>query len=124
MRPSRFLVVMFALAAVLLSVSTAQNPKAVVRSEDRAPTGVSFVWTSLDGTSGASAGSASVAQGTDGKLYSTTTQGGDNNDGTVFRITSALELSSLYSFCADSSCTDGSFPSGGLIKVRTGISTV
>jgi len=52
---------------------------------------------------------ASLVQGTDGSLYGTTS-GGGLGDGTVFKITSAGELITLYSFCSQTNCTDGANP--------------
>jgi uncharacterized repeat protein (TIGR03803 family) len=50
------------------------------------------------------------AQGTNGKLYGTTSTGGIYDSGTIFEITPAGELTTLYSFCAKPSCTDGVGP--------------
>ena len=52
----------------------------------------------------------SLVQGPDGKLYGTTGKGGANGDGTVFKITPEGALSTLYSFCAKTNCTDGEYP--------------
>jgi uncharacterized repeat protein (TIGR03803 family) len=63
--------------------------------------------------------------GTDGNFYGTTYNGGANTSacgyppngcGTVFKITRAGKLTSLYSFCSQSKCTDGQFPMGQLIQ--------
>src|ERR1039458_4744833 len=57
-----------------------------------------------------------LIEGPDGNFYGTTEEGGANLYGTVFKITSAGTLTTLYSFCSagGSSCTDGSDPVGGL----------
>jgi uncharacterized repeat protein (TIGR03803 family) len=60
-----------------------------------------------------------VIQATDGNLYGTTGAGGDSNYGNIFRITPAGELTTLYSFCSQSGCTDGAFPFG-LIQATDG----
>lgn len=59
-----------------------------------------------------------LVQGADGKsLYGTTTNGGANyNDGTVFKITAAGKLITLYDFCAQPSCSDGANPIAGLTQ--------
>jgi uncharacterized repeat protein (TIGR03803 family) len=49
-----------------------------------------------------------------GNLYGTTTAGGAGNQGTVFRVFGAEE-DVLYSFCAQSGCTDGAEATAGLI---------
>jgi uncharacterized repeat protein (TIGR03803 family) len=64
---------------------------------------------------------APLVQGTDGNFYGTTFQGGANNDtGTVFQITPSGTLKTLYSFCAQSSCTDGRYPYAGLVQGTDG----
>jgi uncharacterized repeat protein (TIGR03803 family) len=59
--------------------------------------------------------SGTLAQGLDGNLYGTTTSGGTNNHGTVFRISTAGTLNKLYSFCRLPGCPDGDQPNGGLL---------
>ena len=61
---------------------------------------------------------AGLMQATNGSLYATIQAGGANNRGTVFKITPSGALTTLYSFCAQSSCTDGSTPYAGLIQVN------
>jgi uncharacterized repeat protein (TIGR03803 family) len=56
----------------------------------------------------------SLVQGTDGALYGTTGGGGAYGGGTIFRITQAGTLSTLYSFCAVDACADRVGPSGAL----------
>ncbi len=62
-------------------------------------------------TDGKSPG-AGLVQGSDGNLYGTTTQGGASVAGTVFKITPAGKLTTLYTFCAQAGCADGSYPLG------------
>jgi uncharacterized repeat protein (TIGR03803 family) len=65
---------------------------------------------------------AALVQGTDGNFYGTTTSGGIGG-GTVFKITPAGKLTTLYSFCqqiADYQCTDGSTPSAPLVQGSDG----
>lgn len=63
----------------------------------------------------------SLIQATDGNFYGTTFFGGINNYGTVFRITPAGTLTTLYRFCSLENCTDGISPSGGLLQANSGI---
>jgi uncharacterized repeat protein (TIGR03803 family) len=65
---------------------------------------------------------AALVEGVDGDFYGTTSQGGINNGhgGTVFKITSKGKLTTLYSFCAQTDCTDGIYPSGGLVQGADG----
>ncbi|MGA2737908.1 MAG: choice-of-anchor tandem repeat GloVer-containing protein [Bryobacteraceae bacterium] len=62
-----------------------------------------------------------VIQATDGNFYGTTHFGGANNGGTVFRITPAGTLTTLYSFCAQAACADGQYPYAGLFEATDGI---
>jgi uncharacterized repeat protein (TIGR03803 family) len=48
--------------------------------------------------------------GFNGKLYGTTTTGGIYDGGTIFEITPAGELNTIYSFCATRGCPDGVGP--------------
>ena len=63
---------------------------------------------------------AGLVQGSSGNLYGTTEYGGASNDGTVFKITLAGKLTTLYSFCSQTSCTDGEFPQDGLVQATSG----
>jgi uncharacterized repeat protein (TIGR03803 family) len=55
---------------------------------------------------------AGLVQANDGNLYGTTSAGGalPARGGTVFKITPTGTRTTLYSFCAQSSCTDGYSP--------------
>jgi len=64
---------------------------------------------------------AELVQATDGNLYGTTEYGGANKQGTVFRITPSGTLTTLYSFCSESGCTDGGSPFGGLVQDTSGV---
>ena len=69
---------------------------------------------------------ASLVQATNGNFYGTTLCGGavaglncdssTSSGGTVFKISSGGTLTTLYSFCSQSGCTDGSFPQAGLVQ--------
>ncbi|MGC1370849.1 MAG: choice-of-anchor tandem repeat GloVer-containing protein [Candidatus Sulfotelmatobacter sp.] len=63
---------------------------------------------------------AGLILATDGNLYGTTYQGGANDEGAVFKITPSGGLTTLYSFCSQSSCADGSSPYAGLIQATDG----
>ncbi len=51
-----------------------------------------------------------LVQGSDGNFYGATYLGGANDRGTLFKITPTGTLTTLYSFCSQSGCTDGSYP--------------
>src|SRR6202021_488172 len=74
---------------------------------------------SFDGTDGANS-TAGLTLATDGNFYGTTSEGGAHGDGSVFRITPAGALTTLYSFCSKSGCSDGANPEGGLIQATDG----
>ncbi|MGB7584581.1 MAG: choice-of-anchor tandem repeat GloVer-containing protein [Terriglobales bacterium] len=61
-----------------------------------------------------------VIVGTDGNLYGVTYEGGANDYGTVFRLTLSGSLTTLYSFCNLTGCTDGRNPYGGLVEGSDG----
>ncbi len=67
---------------------------------------------------------AGITLGADGNFYGTTFDGGVGNGssacaptqgcGTVFKVTPTGTLTTLYSFCSQPSCADGSYPYAGL----------
>jgi len=63
---------------------------------------------------------AALVQATNGDLYGTTETGGANSGGTIFEITPGGALTTLYNFCTQSGCTDGSSPFAGLIQATNG----
>jgi uncharacterized repeat protein (TIGR03803 family) len=76
---------------------------------------------SLDGTNGSQPSYEFLIRGTNGNFYGTTYLGGKNNGGTVFEVTPAGKLSTIYNFCAESACADGAYPYGGLVQGSNGI---
>jgi uncharacterized repeat protein (TIGR03803 family) len=64
---------------------------------------------------------AGLVQATDGNLYGTTEAGGGLHDvGTIFQITPARQLTTLYTFCSQTECTDGAYPQAGLVQATDG----
>jgi uncharacterized repeat protein (TIGR03803 family) len=59
---------------------------------------------------------AGLVQATNGEFYGTTENGGANGGGTIFKITPSGSLTTLYSFCSQSGCTDGNYPIAGLVQ--------
>ena len=58
-----------------------------------------------------------ISQGRDGNLYSTISNDGTNLNGTagtVYKITTAGTLTTVYNFCSLTSCADGVYPQGGV----------
>jgi len=105
MRNVCFVLVFYIFAAVM--VSSAQTFTSVV---------------SFDYTNGSALWNPLV-QATNGNLYGTTNQGGANStgDGTVFEYDPLTgDLTSLYSFCSETNCADGSRPNGGLVQATNG----
>ena len=79
---------------------------------------------SFDTTDGAYPESGLI-QATNGDLYGTTIDGGANctssgGCGTVFKITPGGTLTTLYSFCSQTNCTDGTQPESGLMQATNG----
>jgi uncharacterized repeat protein (TIGR03803 family) len=73
----------------------------------------------------------SPVQGTDGNFYGVTFEGGTSSGnsscgtfgcGTVFKVTPAGKLTTIYNFCSQggSSCTDGAYPIGSLVRAGNG----
>jgi uncharacterized repeat protein (TIGR03803 family) len=83
------------------------------------PAGVETVLYSFGGgTTDGSTPYAALILGRDGNFYGTTSNGGTNGYGTVFRITPAGAETVLYSFAGG--ITDGSFPAAALIQDSDG----
>ena len=70
-----------------------------------------------------------VIQATDGNFYGTTSAGGAGyalspgilSGGTIFKITPSGTLTTLYNFCSQLGCTDGSGPQAGLFQATSGV---
>jgi uncharacterized repeat protein (TIGR03803 family) len=69
----------------------------------------------FNGTDGGNPVDVPLIQGLDGNLYGTTLGGGTPGPGTVFRITPQGKLATIYDFCSQTNCVDGSEPYGGLV---------
>ena len=63
---------------------------------------------------------AGLTLASDGNLYGATPAGGANANGTIFKITTAGKLTTLYSFCSQLTCSDGQGPNAGLIQATDG----
>src|SRR5215469_10586993 len=55
-----------------------------------------------------------MSQGRDGNLYSTISNGGTHNVGSMYMMTTAGTPTTVYSFCSLTSCADGQYPFGGV----------
>jgi uncharacterized repeat protein (TIGR03803 family) len=93
------------------------------------PTGTLTTLHSFDGADGNYPAATLVQATSDGKFYGTTVNGGANEAcdsfglpgcGTVFSITAGGELTTLYNFCSQSDCTDGTAPFAGLVQAANG----
>jgi uncharacterized repeat protein (TIGR03803 family) len=63
---------------------------------------------------------AALVQATNGNFYGATTGGGTNNCGTIFKVTTSGELTTLYNFGPNSDCTDGFQPAAPLVQGTDG----
>jgi len=63
---------------------------------------------------------AALVQAADGTFYGTTYSGGAHGQGTVFAITAAGKMTTLYSFCSEKKCSDGAAPYAGVIQATDG----
>jgi uncharacterized repeat protein (TIGR03803 family) len=72
------------------------------------------------GTNGQNPQYINLAQGIDGDLYGTTQYGGTYGFGSVFKISAAGTLTTLWNFCKTTNCPDGSYPLAGLTLVPGG----
>ncbi len=61
-----------------------------------------------------------LVQATDGNFYGTTSTAGAYGAGTVFEITPEGAHTTIYSFCPQPGCTDGSHPYAGLVQGTDG----
>ncbi len=102
----RFTLILMSLIASVLSIASSAQ-----------------TFTTLHDFAGSPDGAApygGLVQGTDGNLYGTTQFGGSRNGGTVFKITPGGTLSTLYNFCSQPNCSDGSEPYAGLVQAADG----
>ena len=72
----------------------------------------------FDGTNGEDP--LGLVQATDGNLYGTTEHGGTIGYGTLFRVSPNRKLTTFYTFCSQTLCSDGSYPVGALIQAADG----
>jgi len=63
---------------------------------------------------------AMLVQATDGNFCGTISNGGAYKWGTAFKITPEGTLTVLYTFCAQTNCVDGSYPTAGLLQATDG----
>ena len=76
------------------------------------PSGTLTTLHSFDGTDGSNLFGDPVIQAADGNFYGTTEAGGAHGNGTVYKMTPAGVVTTLYNFCAEINCADGYYPRG------------
>lgn len=76
----------------------------------------------FNGTNGSVPGYGPLVQGLDGNLYGTTSAGGgDQSEGTVYKMTPSGTLTTLYNFpCQGGRCNNGNTPYAGLVLAPNG----
>ena len=77
-----------------------------------------FDFESVDGSDPNAWGPVLLA--TNNIFYGVTAKGGANGWGTIFSITSAGKLTTLYNFCSQANCSDGALAVEGLIQATNG----
>jgi uncharacterized repeat protein (TIGR03803 family) len=101
------------------------SPNALAQSKEANAGSITYtVLDTFGGMDGANP-SGGLVQAINGDIYGTTVAGGANCTslepcGTIFKITPTGTLTTVYSFCAQSGCTDGQEPGGGLIQAADG----
>ena len=103
--PATLLSATFLFAAVPASDASAQTFSTLVN---------------FTGSNGANPLFGTLIQGKDGNFYGTTSAGGAHGQGTVFKLTAAGTLTTIYNFCSKGGCADGSAPFAGLILAKDG----
>jgi uncharacterized repeat protein (TIGR03803 family) len=63
---------------------------------------------------------AGLIEDASGNLYGTTSVGGANHGGTVFKLDSAGNYTDLYDFCSQANCADGEMSYAGLTEDASG----
>lgn len=63
---------------------------------------------------------ARLLQGANGNFYGVTAYGGTTGYGTVFEITASGALTTLYTFCSQTNCSDGAIPFGSMVQAEDG----
>ncbi len=95
-------------ACLLLAATAVGSPAQTFRS-----------LVSFNGSDGAHP-TGSLVQDKHGNIYGTTYGGGAYDYGTVFKVTPKGTLTTLYSFCSQSGCSDGAYPYAGLVPGTDG----
>jgi uncharacterized repeat protein (TIGR03803 family) len=109
------------------SSQTCPNPVGCGTVFKMTPQGTMTTLYSFSGPDGA-APYAGLVLANDGNFYGTTSSGGANSNsgqcpegcGTVFKITPAGSLTTLYSFCAQTNCADGANSQAPLVQGADG----
>jgi len=119
-RPSATLTALWrtGIGSVCFLLAAAASP---AQDEKLSPNVVKFkVLASFNGANGNVISGLNPVQGTDGSLYGTTRFGGAFGAGTIYRITPAGALTTIYSFCAETNCPDGAVPNpSGALALST-----
>ena len=88
---------------------------------EMSPSGEQTTLFSFDFSDGAHP-TGGLIQATNGSFYGVTGGGGSGSDtgGTIFEITAAAKLTTLFNFCPSTDCTDGAAPYGPVVQGSDG----
>jgi uncharacterized repeat protein (TIGR03803 family) len=103
--PSSSLITVVLSVTVMFTGAAAQNDSDIRTAP---PTVIFKTLVNFNGTNGANPGRPPI-QGRDGNLYGTA-GGGAYGQGVLFKLTPAGKLTTLYNFCPQTGCADGSGP--------------
>lgn len=84
------------------------------------PTGTLTTLHSFNGVIDGAGPYGALVLATNGRFYGSVTQGGASGFGTIFELTKEGHLTTLYNFCTQGDCPDGSHPVGQLIQASDG----
>jgi uncharacterized repeat protein (TIGR03803 family) len=100
---------------LLLAFAVLLTPRANAQTES-----VVYNFCNFGSCTDGAAPNQGIIQASDGNYYGTTSTGGANGSGSIFRLTPSGTLTTLYSLCGSAGCSDGKTPSSQLVQAPDG----